>query len=80
MKEVIVFDVNETLLDLRALAPRFEKILPVGLMGEWFSRMLRNSLVASITGSYAPFNRQGLDALLSTAGGAGIEVDERWTF
>ena len=42
--------------------------------------MLRDLLVASITGSYAPFDRQGLDALLSTAGGAGIEVDERWTF
>lgn len=32
-REVVVLDVNETLLDLRALAPRFEKLLPPALMG-----------------------------------------------
>ena len=73
-REIIVFDVNETLLDLRALAPRFETLLPVALMGEWFTRMLRNSLVASITGRYAPFDRQGVDALLATAEKAGVDV------
>lgn len=72
--QVIVFDVNETLLDLRALAPRFEKLLPAGLMGEWFSRMLRNSLVSTITGSYVPFDRQGIDALLATARSVGVEA------
>ena len=61
-REIIAFDVNETLLDLRALAHRFETLLPVGLMGEWFSQMLRNSLVASITGHYAPFDRQGCNS------------------
>lgn len=75
-REVIVFDVNETLLDLRALAPRFEKLLPATLMGIWFSRTLRNSLVASITASYAPFDRQGVDALLATAHSVGVEVTE----
>jgi 2-haloacid dehalogenase len=75
-RQVIVFDVNETLLDLRALLPRFERLLPADLMGPWFSLMLRNSLVASITGSYAPFDRQGVDALMSTASSAGVEVDE----
>ena len=74
-QEVVVFDVNETLLDLRALAPRFELLLPATLMGEWFSRMLRNSLVASLTGSYASFDRQGVDALLATAGSAGVRGD-----
>ncbi len=73
-RDVVVFDVNETLLDLRALAPRFEKLLPAALMGVWFSRMLRNSLVASITGSYAPFDRQGIDALLATARNVGVEA------
>lgn len=75
-REIIVFDVNETLLDLRALGPRFEALLPVEFMGEWFSRMLRNSLVASITGRYAPFDRQGVDALLATAEKAGVEVSK----
>ena len=31
-RRVIVFDVNETLLDLRALLPRFERLLPADLM------------------------------------------------
>jgi 2-haloacid dehalogenase len=75
-REVVVFDVNETLLDLRALAPRFETLLPATLMGEWFSRMLRNSLIASITASYAPFDRQGVDALVATAKSAGVDVTE----
>ena len=75
-QEVVVFDVNETLLDLRALAPRFELLLPATLMGEWFSRMLRNSLVASLTGRYASFDRQGVDALLATAGSAGVVATE----
>jgi 2-haloacid dehalogenase len=75
-QEVVVFDVNETLLDLRALAPRFELLLPATLMGEWFSRMLRNSLVASLTGSYASFDLQGVDALLATARSAGVVATE----
>jgi 2-haloacid dehalogenase len=75
-RKIIVFDVNETLLDLRALGPRFGARLPVELMGEWFSRMLRNSLIASITGRYAPFDRQGVDALLATAEKAGVDVSK----
>jgi 2-haloacid dehalogenase len=75
-QEVLVFDVNETLLDLRALAPRFELLLPATLMGQWFSQMLRNSLVASLTGSYASFDRQGVDALLATARSAGVVATE----
>lgn len=75
-REVVVFDVNETLLDLGALAPRFEQLLPARLLGVWFSRMLRNSLVASITSTYAPFDRQGVDALVATGESVGVEVDE----
>jgi 2-haloacid dehalogenase len=77
LNDVVVFDVNETLLDLGALAPRFEELLPVGLMGLWFTRMLHNSLVASMTNSYAPFDRQGVDALMTTGRGVGVEVTER---
>lgn len=74
--EVIVFDVNETLLDLSALKPRFENVLPGNLMSLWFSTMLRNSMVATMTGTYAPFDRQGIDALLSTASKVGAKVTE----
>lgn len=75
-REVVVFDVNETLLDLRGLAPAFSSILPAELMGVWFTRMLHNSLVANSTGHYDSFDRQGVDALIVTAGSVGVSVTE----
>ncbi len=74
--EVVVFDVNETLLDLSGLAPAFSAILPVELMAVWFTRMLHNSLVANVTGHYDSFDRQGVDALIVTAGSVEVNVSE----
>lgn len=71
---VVVFDVNETLLDLRALAPVFESVLPREMMSLWFSQMLRNSLVATATATYEPFDRQGVAALISTGASVGTEI------
>ncbi|MGH8912377.1 MAG: haloacid dehalogenase type II, partial [Acidimicrobiia bacterium] len=57
---IIVFDVNETLLDLAALRPRFEAALgTIEPMGEWFARMLHGSLVANHTLRYRPFGQIG---------------------
>jgi len=75
-REVIVFDVNETLLDLSGLAPAFAAILPAELMTVWFTRMLHNSLVANSTGHYDSFDRQGVDALIVTAGSVGVSLSE----
>lgn len=75
-REVVVFDVNETLLDLSGLVPAFSAILPVELMSVWFTRMLHNSLVANATGHYDAFDRQGVDALIVTAGSVGVRLSE----
>lgn len=75
-REVVVFDVNETLLDLSGLSPAFSAILPVEWMTVWFARMLHNSLVANSTGHYDSFDRQGVDALIVTAGSVGVSVSE----
>lgn len=75
-REVVVFDVNETLLNLTELAQPFSAIMPVELMGLWFTRMLHNSLVANATGCYDAFDRQGVDALIVTAGSVGISLSE----
>lgn len=73
--KVVVFDVNETLLDVRALAPRFDELLgDHALLGPWFGQMLRNSLVATTTSAYRPFAEQGTDALVTVAARAGIDV------
>jgi len=65
--DILVFDVNETLLDLRALRPHFKRIFGDGrVMGEWFGLMLRLSLVATVTRTYRPFDMLGKDALAIT--------------
>jgi 2-haloacid dehalogenase len=67
-REILLFDVNETLLDLSALRPHFATHFgDERLMGEWFGLLLRLSLVATITHTYRPFDALGVAALQSTA-------------
>lgn len=64
MARVILFDVNETLLDLKALDPHFERIFGnKAVRGQWFAQLLRLSMVATITDSYHDFGALAGDAL-----------------
>ena len=57
MASVIAFDVNETLLDLRALDPAFEDLLgSAALRAQWFAQMLQLSFVGGLTGEYVDFS------------------------
>jgi len=68
MKKLIVFDVNETLLDLKALDPHFEEVFgSASVRTSWFAQVLRNSLVATITGQYDDFGKIAGTALDMTA-------------
>jgi 2-haloacid dehalogenase len=68
MKKLIVFDVNETLLNLTALDPEFERVFGSTLIrGDWFGQVLLNSMVASITGKYDDFGKIAGSALDMTA-------------
>lgn len=74
---VLVFDVNETLLDLSPLRPRFADIFgSAEPMGEWFARMLHGSLVSNHVGAYRPFGVIGVEALLVVARKRGLDLDE----
>jgi 2-haloacid dehalogenase len=68
MAKVLVFDVIETLLDLRPLrapfARAFEDPSP---LGEWFARLLHGSLVATVTDTYEDFGTIGGRALDTVA-------------
>lgn len=76
MTKILIFDVNETLLDLRALSPHFESGFgDARVMGEWFGLMLRLSLVATVTRTYRPFNVLGEDSLNTTAKKHGIDIN-----
>jgi len=72
-----VFDVNETLLDLRGMLSRFDEAFgATDLLPAWFGQLLRHSMVATLTDTYAPFDVLGVDALRLVAMKAGIELSE----
>ena len=77
MKKLIVFDVNETLLDLSALDHEFERVFgDASVRGAWFAQVLQNSLVATITGRYDDFGKIAGVALDMTAQRYSIELYE----
>ena len=78
MRRVQVFDVNETLLDLAALDPHFQRIFgDAGLRRAWFEQMVQSALVATVTGAYSQFGAIGTAALEMTAERAGVRLREQ---
>jgi 2-haloacid dehalogenase len=77
MPRVCVFDVNETLLDLAALDPHFQRVFgDAAVRRAWFAQMLQSAMVTTITGAYADFGKIGGAALEMTAARAGITVSD----
>ena len=75
MGRVQVFDVNETLLDLAAMDPHFQRIFgDAGMRVTWFSQMIQSALVATVTGAYDPFGAHAMAALEMTAEQAGVKL------
>lgn len=75
MARICVFDVNETLLDLAALDPPFERVFGrPGVRREWFSQLLQSALVATITDAYADFGTIGRAALEIVARRHGLQL------
>ena len=77
MARVCVFDVNETLLDLKALDPHFERIFgDASVRQEWFGQMIQSALVSIVTDAYSDFGSIGGAALQMTAKRHGVELSE----
>lgn len=77
MRRVQVFDVNETLLDLAAMDPHFERVFgDTGVRRAWFNQMIQSALVATVTGAYSQFGAIGMAALAMTAEQAGVQLRE----
>jgi 2-haloacid dehalogenase len=75
MPRIIVFDVNETLLDVDALRPHFARAFGDALVvREWFSTVLLYSEVASLAGPYSDFGAIGGAALDMTAASRGVSL------
>jgi len=75
VRTIVVFDVNETLLDLGALDPLFERAFgDRSVRGLWFSQMLQSALVATATNRYVEFADAGRAALDVVAAKRGAEL------
>jgi len=78
--KVILFDANETLLDLAALDPYFASTFgDPAVRGVWFQQLLELFLTATIIDEYAPFPVLADAALAMVATTHGIALDEHRT-
>jgi 2-haloacid dehalogenase len=66
---VLVFDVNETLIDIESMAPLFERVFgDPQAMREWFNQLVMYSMTATLSGHYVDFFSlgQGLLQMLAS--------------
>jgi 2-haloacid dehalogenase len=76
---VLVFDVNETLVDIDSLAPLFgEKFGDERVLREWFAQLVMYSMTATLTGNYVNFSTlaQGVLRLLGDSYDVAITADD----
>ncbi len=74
---LIVFDVNETLLDLETIEPVFERIFGAkGAMRLWFANLILYSEALTLAGCYVPFNDIGSSVMTMLADTRGIKIDD----
>jgi 2-haloacid dehalogenase len=77
MPRVCLFDVNETLLDLSALDPHFERAFgDASARQTWFLQVLQSALVATVTDAYSEFGAVGAAALTMTAERLNVDLSE----
>ena len=75
--QLLIFDVNETLLDLTELRSVLAAALGGGeRLAEWFFRLLHGSLVANSTDSFRSFESIGVEALRAVSLRQGVELRE----
>ncbi|HZY57808.1 MAG TPA: haloacid dehalogenase type II [Rubrobacteraceae bacterium] len=75
MARVCVFDVNETLLDLGALDPHFERIFgDASVRQAWFGQFLASWLTMTVIGDYWAFGAIGGTALEMVAERQGVNL------
>ena len=77
---ILLFDVNETLLNVNALRPLFEDVFADGaVLKEWFAKTLLYSQTATLAGPYADFTAIARHALEMTAHTHAVQLSEENT-
>ncbi len=74
---ILVFDVNETLLDIDTLAPLFARLFGhERILREWFAQLVLYSQAMTLSGLYTPFGELGVGALQMTADIHGVTLTQ----
>jgi 2-haloacid dehalogenase len=74
---LIVFDVNETILDLRTMEPTFERIFGDKRdMRLWFANLIMYSAALTVAGCYVPFTDIGSAVMKMLADTQGIKIND----
>ena len=75
---LIVFDVNETLLDLTTLQPTFERIFhDEGAMRLWFANLIMYSAALTVAKCYVPFTDIGAAVMKMLADVSGVRISDQ---
>ena len=75
---LIVFDVNETLLDLGTMEPTFQRIFgEKSAMRLWFANLILYSAALTVAGCYVPFTDIGAAVMKMMADTRGIKIDDK---
>ncbi len=65
---IIVFDVNETLLDITSLEPFFDRVFcERSILREWFAQLILYSQTMTLSGLYIPFGELAVGTLRMVA-------------
>ena len=75
MPRILVFDVNETLLDLNVLSPHFQRVFgDKSILREWFNQVIQFAEAMTLAGDYRNFGEVARAALEMTAAAQGIRL------
>ncbi|MGI4756772.1 MAG: haloacid dehalogenase type II [Janthinobacterium lividum] len=76
MKPVLVFDLNETLLNVKVLEPAFQRTFGTSdVLKEWFDTVLLYSQTATILGEYQDFSELAKQALRMVSSAKKLPLD-----
>jgi 2-haloacid dehalogenase len=76
-RPLIVFDVNETVLDLGAMEPTFQRIFgDKEAMRFWFANLIMYSAALTVAGCYVPFTDIGTAVMKMLADTRGIKISD----
>ncbi|MET0703551.1 MAG: haloacid dehalogenase type II [Mycobacterium sp.] len=74
---VLIFDVNETLLDIEHLRPQFDRIFGDGaVLRTWFGELVMYSMTLTLSGCYVDFFTLGRAVLQMVAEIRGVQLSD----